>query len=282
MGMGELKRTAIVYDYDGTLARGNIQENSFIPEVGMTKEEFWTEVKRLAVQNDADEILVYMQLMLREAGKKHIDVTDKMLRLHGGTSQFFEGLSDGCWFVRMNAFAERHGLKLGHYIVSSGNQEMIEGSLVAKYFDKIFASRYLYNEVGIAEWPGLAINYTSKTQFLFRINKGVDNVWDNKAVNAFMPEPERPVPFSRMIFIGDGDTDIPSMKMTTHNGGHSIATYDPKRDDQSLRKVHSLIADGRVDFVAPADYSANSQMDIVVKGILGRIGRNEGYRPTED
>ena len=278
--MTQPKRTALVYDYDGTLARGSIQENSFIPDIGLKPETFWTEVKHLTKQYDADEILVYMQLMLREARKQKIEVTKEKLRLHGASSELFDGLVDKSWFDRLNAFAAERGLALEHYIVSSGTQEMIEGSPIADQFHQIFASRYIYNEKDEAEWPGLAINYTTKTQFLFRINKGIDNVWDNKATNAFMPQAERPIPFSRMIFIGDGDTDIPAMKMTTHYGGHSIAAYDhPKRDSSALDKIHSLISDGRVNFVAPADYSENAPMDILLKGILGRLARAEGYRP---
>ena len=273
------KRTALIYDYDGTLAHGNIQENSFIPSIDMTREEFWAEVKRLTKQHDADEILIYMQLMLREAHKKKFKVTREALRTHGKSSQLFNGLDDKSWFERLNVFAADRGLALEHYILSSGTQEMIEGSLIAGAFKAIYASRYIYNENGEAEWPSLAINYTTKTQFLFRINKGINNVWDNKAINAFMPETERPIPFTRMVFIGDGDTDIPAMKMTSHYGGHSIAAYDPKRDPHSLWKIHTLISDGRVNFVAPADYTENAAMDILMKGILGRIARAVGYRP---
>jgi len=278
--VNQLKRTAIVYDYDGTLARGSIQENSFIPEMGMTRKEFWSEVKRLTKKSDADEILVYMQLMLKRAKEKKIAVTREKLREHGRASQLFDGLADHSWFKRLNAHAEERGLTLEHYILSSGTQEMIEGSLIADDFKHIFASRYIYDDKGKAEWPGLAINYTTKTQFLFRINKGIENAWDNAAINAYMPEAERPIPFSRIIFVGDGDTDIPAIKMATHNGGHSVAVYDPQKDERSISKIYSLISDGRVDFVAPADYRDNSQMDILVKGILGRIARAEGYRPT--
>lgn len=271
------KRTAIIYDYDGTLAKGNIQENSFIPAIGITPEKFWHKVKYITKKNDADEILVYMQLMLRKAAKKRIKITKKQLRRHGENSQLFRGLKDNTWFQRLDTFAEKQGLYLEHYIISSGIQEMIEGTPIAGAFKQIFASRFMYNKAGEAEWPSLAINYTTKTQFLFRINKGIDNVWDRDTINSFMPEAERPIPFSRMIFIGDGDTDIPAMKMTSHYGGHSIATYDPEKE--VLETIHNLISDGRVNFVAPADYSKNSAMDILVKGILGRIARSEGYRP---
>lgn len=277
--MTDLKRTAIVYDYDGTLARGNIQENSFLPAIAMERSEFWREVKRLTKEHDADEILVYMQLMLRKAQERGIEVTREEFKHHGENSDLFAGLANLSWFERLNSFAHQLGLSLEHYIVSSGTQEMIEGSIIAKAFKEIFASRYLYNDKGQAEWPSLAINYTTKTQFLFRINKGIENVWDNGAINAFMPEGERPVPFARMIFIGDGDTDIPAMKMTSYQGGYSIAAYDPDRDGRSMDKIHRLIADDRVNFVAPADYSEYAPMDILLKGILGRIARKEGYRP---
>lgn len=275
----QLKRTAIVYDYDGTLAKGNIQENSFLPSIQLETSEFWKMVKETTREQDADEILVYMQLMIAEAAKSNVEISKKVLRNHGKNSRLFEGLKDGEWFSRVDSFGKSMGLAIEHYVVSSGTQEMIEGSPIAKHFERIFASRYMFDSNGIAMWPSLAINYTTKTQFLFRINKGVENVWDNKKVNSFVPEEERPVPFRRMIFIGDGDTDIPAMKMTTHNGGSSIAAYDPERDKRTLDKIHGLISDKRADFVAPADYRADSQMDILLKGILGRIARDEGYRP---
>ena len=277
--MTHLKRTALIYDYDGTLAHGNIQENSFIPSIDMTREEFWAEVKRLTKQHDADEILIYMQLCCVRRTRRNSRLHERPYVHMASPHNSLNGLDDKSWFERLNVFAADRGLALEHYILSSGTQEMIEGSLIAGAFKAIYASRYIYNENGEAEWPSLAINYTTKTQFLFRINKGINNVWDNKAINTFMPETERPIPFTRMVFIGDGDTDIPAMKMTSHYGGHSIAAYDPKRDPHSLWKIHTLISDGRVNFVAPADYTENAAMDILMKGILGRIARAEGYRP---
>jgi len=170
----------------------------------------------------------------------------------------------------MNKFAMEHGLELLHYIVSSGIEEMIRGCSIQSAFHRIYASKYIYDE-DVAAWPGVAINYTTKTQYLFRINKGVENHWDNAAINTFMSEASRPVPFKRMIFVGDGDTDIPAMKMVAYQGGHSIAVYDEQREKKDLDKIHRLISDRRVNFVAPANYEEHSQMDIVVKGILGRV-----------
>lgn len=263
---------AIVYDFDGTLARGNLQETSFIPDVGLTPAEFWTEVKRRTREYDADEILVYMHLMLEKAREKERSVTIEELRRHGEQAPLFPGLAGGEWFRRINSFAAAQGFQLRHYIVSSGIAEMIEGCPIKSEFTYIFASRYIYRD-GKAEWPGLAINYTTKTQYLFRINKGIENCWNNEAINKYMREEERPVPFDRMIFLGDGDTDIPTMKMLTYQGGSSVAVYDEQRSARDLQKIHGLISDGRVEFVAPANYQENSQIDIIVKGIIGRMAR---------
>lgn len=278
--MTEPKRTALIYDFDGTLAHGNLQETSFIPDIGMTKEDFWDEVKTRAREHDADEILVYMHLMLDKAREKSVQVTVEDLKRHGDKAPLFPGLLDKSWFDRINEHATERGLALEHYIVSSGIHEMIEGCPIRDAFRQVFASKFIYVD-GVAAWPGVGINYTTKTQYLFRINKGIDNHWDNVSINNFMPEEERPIPFDRMIFLGDGDTDIPTMKMLTHKGGHSVAVYDPNRTDRDLQKIHKLISDGRVEFVAPADYEENSQIDIIVKGILGRIARMQGYRPAK-
>jgi phosphoserine phosphatase len=270
MSSAELKKTAIIYDFDGTLARGNLQECSFIPQVNMTRDQFWGAVKQMTQDEDADEILVYMHLMLAKAAEAHVEVTKAMLREHGRNAPLFDGLKDLAWFTRINEFAGKHGLLLQHYIVSSGIEEMICGCRIQNAFHKIYASKFIYNGE-IAAWPGVAINYTTKTQYLFRINKGVENHWNNKSINHYMPGRARPIPFERMIFLGDGDTDIPTMKMLTYQGGHSIAVYDEQREKRDLEKIHGLIADSRVDFVAPANYAENSQLDIIVKGILGRI-----------
>src|SRR5262249_16790810 len=151
------------------------------------------------------------------------------LRGFGARLDLFAGVADGSWFDRIDAFAARLGLVVSHFIISSGNYEIIEGSPIFSRFERVFPSRFAFVD-GLGALPSVAINYTSKTQFLFRINKGIENVWDNQAINAYTPEERRPFPFKRMIFLGDGDTDVPTMKMMTHKGGVSIAVYDPDRD----------------------------------------------------
>ncbi|MGY6661306.1 MAG: HAD family hydrolase [Glycocaulis sp.] len=259
---------AIIYDFDGTLARGNLQERSFIPDIGMTKEDFWKEVQERAKIEDADEILVYMNLMLRRAAKSR-RFSREELEAHGKKADLFSGLEKGDWFKRINKFGKSKSLNISHYIVSSGIEEMIKGCSISQFFSHIFASKFIYNDDGLASWPGNAVNYTTKTQYLFRINKGIMNTWDHRKLNSFMPEYKRATPFENMIFIGDGDTDVPTMKMLNYKGGTSIAVYE-----EDEKKVHNLIADGRVNFVAPADYREGSPLEIQVKGAVGRISRS--------
>ncbi|HEX2734814.1 MAG TPA: HAD family hydrolase [Polyangiaceae bacterium] len=275
-------RTALVYDFDGTLAPGNIQEHSLIPKhLGTTKEAFWAAVDKEKRSHDADEILVYLKQLMERARAVGNPLTRALLQKHGAETPLFEGALG--WFQRIDTHALARGLVLEHYVISSGNQEMIEGTQIGDRFRKIFASRYSYDEQGYALWPAVAINYTSKTQYLFRINKGVDNVWDNEPVNRWLPNEERPIPFSRIVYFGDGDTDIPSMKTVRQQGGHAIAVFDPARwaRHELQQKVYNLISEDRTHFVVPADYTDGSQLDITVKGILGRIARDEAGFRTE-
>lgn len=273
-------RTALVYDFDGTLGPGNIQDHSLLPEyLQISKQAFWDRVAVEKLEQDADEILVYLRLLLELAAARGLTVTREILRQHGARTPLFAEVES--WFDRIDAYAAERGLVLDHYVISSGNEEMILGTRIARHLKKVFACRYSYDGSGNARWPAVAINYTGKTQFLFRINKGIDNSWDDEPVNRWVPPSERPVPFSRIIFLGDGDTDIPAMKMVRHQGGHSVAVFDPERwaKRELQNKVYNLIAEDRAHFVVPADYTEGGQLDITVKGILGRIARNEaGYR----
>ncbi|MCY3874699.1 MAG: HAD family hydrolase [Rhodobacteraceae bacterium] len=269
MSKEKRKRTALVYDFDGTLARGCLQDVSFIPDIGMKKKKFWEEVRARARDQDVDEILMYMQLMLE---KKPDKVTAKYLSSHGKGAKLFDGLADRSWFDRINKHANGLGLSLEHYIVSSGIEEMIEGCRIRDAFTSVFASKFHYRDC-VAECPGVAINYTTKTQYLYRISKGIENHWDRKEINRQIPSNELPIPFRRMVFLGDGDTDVPSMTMLRKKGGHSVAVYDPKKNGRN--EVHELIADNRVNFVAPADYREGSELGIIVKGVLSHIARHD-------
>lgn len=281
-----LLKTALIYDFDGTLARGNMQEVTFIPSVGMGVGDFWGEADRLTREADGDNILMYMQLMLHRARELKQPITRKLLAEHGQDVKLFDGLKTDLtgpgWFDRINAFGAQYGLDIEHYIISAGLEEMIDGCPIREAFTHVFASKFVYGEDGVAIWPAVGVNYTTKTQYLFRVNKGVLNHYEHERINRFMADEDRPVPFDRMIFLGDGDTDVPTMKMMHSKGGYSIAVYDPRNSDRDQQKLYSLISEDRVNFVAAADYREGTALDLIVKGLIGRIAINAGTMPAAD
>jgi len=270
-------RTAIIYDFDGTLAPGNIQEHSLLPcYLGVSPSDFWAEVARRKQLHDADEILCYLGLLLEKAKARELPITYEVLKSQGRDTPLFDGV-DG-WFARVNAYAETLGLSLDHYVISSGNEELIAGVRIVDQFRKVFASRYAYDSNGLAVWPAVVVNYTTKTQYLFRINKGIENAWENEPVNRWQPMADRALPFERMIYLGDGDTDIPSMKTVHQLGGNAVAVFDPSKwhTTEIQERVQRLISEDRVKFVVPADYRPASQLDVTIRGLLGRVARDAG------
>lgn len=261
-------RVAIIYDFDGTLSPGNMQEFGFIQAIGKNPEEFWEETNRLSKEENADSVLTYMYAMLKKAHQQNKTLSRESLRSFGKKIELYPGVKD--WFARINAYGARIGLSISHYVDSSGLTEMIEGSPIAKEFRQIYACSYLYDENGIAYWPAVVVNYTTKTQYLYKINKGIEEVSDNTRVNEFLPVTERPVPFSHMIYLGDGSTDIPSMRMLIKFGGHAVAVYKPN-DENKKAVAERLRAEGRVHFACEANYLEGSDIDSIVKSILNKI-----------
>ena len=259
---------ALIYDFDGTLAPGNMQEYDFIPAVGKSNMEFWHEANTLAEEQDADQVLTYMARMLQAAQSKGLSLRREAFRESGRNVRFYRGVVE--WFGRINEYASERGINVLHYVNSSGLKEIIEGTAIAHEFKNIYACSFLYNVDGIAYWPAVAVNYTNKTQFIFKINKGVESVYDSTQVNRYIPEDDRPVPFKHMIYVGDGTTDIPCMRLVKNFGGHSIAVFNPEQES-GRESLGSLIHDNRVNHVCPADYSAGSDIDTVVKTIIDKI-----------
>ena len=256
---------AIMYDFDKTLCTKDMQEYTFIPNVGLTPKDFWTESNQLAKDKKMDAILAYMYLMIEKAHAAKVSIRrDEFVKM-GKDLQFFPGVVD--WFMRINKIGDELGLSIEHYIISSGLHEIIEGSSIYKEFKDVFACEFLYNENDVACWSKNAVNYTTKTQFLFRINKGVLDISNDNDLNTYTPEDDRPVPFRNMIYIGDGLTDVPCMKLVKINGGYSIAVY--QRGKKS--KVEDLIINNRVNFIEPADYSEGSDLDKTVNLILSKM-----------
>ena len=257
---------AICYDFDKTLSPDDMQAQGYIQSVGYDISEFWDESNSMAVANDMDNNLAYMYKMVQESEGNFIFNKEKLAE-YGAKVKLFNGVNE--WFERIREYGKEHNVIVEHYIISSGLKEMIEGTKIAQNgaFEKIYASSFYYNNRGVAKWPAQVINYTSKTQFLFRIEKGVLDINDPGVNDYFSPEEMR-VPFRNMVYIGDSDTDIPCMKLVNSYGGHSIGVYNPITQDKE--KVHRMIKDKRIKYFAPADYSEGLELDCIVKAIIDK------------
>ena len=259
---------ALVYDFDGTLSPGNMQEFGFIQAIGKNPREFWQESDDIALDHDASNILSYMKLMFDEARNKGISLRREDFHRFGESVELYDGVLE--WFTLVNRYGKEHGVKVEHYINSSGLASMIEGTPIAKEFKKIFACSFIYNEDGEAVWPGVAVDYTAKTQFLFKINKGILSVQDNKKVNESKDEDNKRIPFPHMIYMGDGETDVPCMKIVKMFGGHSIAVYDPS-NKKKTNVAKKLLRQQRVNFITPTDYTEGSRTYKIVCSIIDKI-----------
>ena len=256
---------ALLYDFDKTLCTTDMQNYAFIPSLNMTPAEFWAETNQFGRTNRVDAILAYMYVMLREAKEKHLPLSREGLVEKGRDIVLFPGVLG--WFDRINRFGAEQGVQIEHYVISSGLREIIEGSPISGAFKEIYASEFYYDENGIPVWPKLAVNFTAKTQFVYRINKGVLDVSDDKTLNDSMPDDSKRVPFTNMIYIGDGLSDVPCMKMMRSYGGSAIAVYQ----GANRPGVEELLRKGRVDFIFPADYRPGTALDRTVKNIIRKM-----------
>ena len=243
---------AFLYDFDKTLCTTDMQNYAFIPSLGMTPAEFWAEANGFGRRNRIDGILAYMYIMLREAERKKLPFTREDLVEKGRQIELFPGVES--WFSRINAFGEAQGVRVEHYVISSGLREII-------------ASEFYYDETGRPVWPKLAVNFTAKTQFVYRINKGVLDVSDDKTLNDSMPDDSKRIPFPNMIYMGDGLSDVPCMKMMRAYGGQAIAVYQ----DANRTGVEELLAKKRVDFIFPADYREGRALEETARNIIRKM-----------
>ena len=256
---------AFLYDFDKTLCTTDMEDYAFIPSLGYTPAEFWGRANAFGWENRMDGLLAYMYTMIQECAAQNIKLDRAFLNHCGESIQLFPGVRE--WFARINAFGESLGVQVEHYVISSGLREIIEGSGIAQEFREIYACEFYYNENGDACWPKLDVNFTNKTQFVYRINKGILDVSRDKELNDSMPDDSKRVPFTNMIYMGDGLSDVPCMKMMRAYGGQAIAVYQAS----NRQGVEKLLADGRVDFIFPADYREGMELDRTVRDILRKM-----------
>ncbi len=265
-----MKKTtiALVYDFDQTLSTTYMQDYLLIPELGMSPNEFWKIANKWSVDNHADQITGSMYYFMKTAKEKNIKLTKDVFKNCGSLVKYYCGVET--WFNRINKFAERLNLEVEHYVISSGYEEIMEGVSINKYFTEICGCAFAYGKDGTPVWPARVINYSTKIQYISKINKGLDKL-DDVGVNEFMPKKDRRIPYSRIVYFGDGMTDIPSMKFIKERGGNAVAVYEPDSDNRSV--AIKLLKDDRVNFALPADYSDGSQIDNVIKTILEKISK---------
>ena len=256
---------AFLYDFDKTLCTTDMEDYAFIPSLGYTPAEFWGRANAFGWENRMDGLLAYMYTMIQECAAQNIKLDRAFLNHCGESIQLFPGVRE--WFARINAFGESLGVQVEHYVISSGLREIIEGSGIAQEFREIYACEFYYNENGDACWPKLDVNFTNKTQFVYRINKGILDVSRDRELNDYMPDDCKRVPFTNMIYMGDGLSDVPCMKMMRAYGGQAIAVYQAS----NRQGVEKLLADGRVDFIFPADYREGMELDRTVRDILRKM-----------
>ncbi len=268
-------KIGILYDFDKTLCTTDMQEYSFIKNLDMNSSDFWGEAAKLTKEHELEKILSYMFVMIRECKKRKIPLTEEYLKQCGENVVLFRGVET--WFDRINEFGSQMGVEIEHYIISSGTYEIIQGTPIAKYFKRIYACRYMYDENGEAIWPALAINYTLKTQYIYRISKGILDVTDDYNLNRLQDESLRRIAYRNMIYIGDGMTDIPCMKMVKEKGGKSIALYPAGKSEN----VRPLVDDDRINYVCVADYSPNSALEKIVKLMIENMAVLEKLKNKE-
>ena len=269
MSKPEKTTITLLYDFDKTLCDKDMQEYSFIPSIGMNAEEFWGEANRIATKNGMDRILAYMYLMIKQAKKNDIQITKEAFMELGKDVELINGVET--WFDRLSEYAKELDIEIEHYIISSGLSEIIQGTSIAKHFKRIYACEFHYNERGNADWAQQAINFTSKTQFIFRISKGVLDTSEDYVLNSYVAPDDRRVPYRNMIYIGDGLTDVPCMTVVKSRGGESIAIYH--QDERE--KAFKLIKENRVGYMAYADYGKGSDLEKIVKQIIEKMAIND-------
>ena len=267
---------AFLYDFDKTLCTTDMEDYAFIPSLGYTPAEFWGRANAFGWENRMDGLLAYMYTMIQECAAQNIKLDRAFLNHCGESIQLFPGVRE--WFARINAFGESLGVQVEHYVISSGLREIIEGSGIAQEFREIYACEFYYNENGDACWPKLDVNFTNKTQFVYRINKGILDVSRDKELNDSMPDDSKRVPFTNMIYMGDGLSDVPCMKMMRAYGGQAIAVYQAS----NRQGVEKLLADGRVDFIFPADYREGMELDRTVRDILLKMTITDRLREVNN
>lgn len=263
------KRIALLYDFDCTLADGFMQSFGLVQDLGHRDiNEYFEASNNLVGGEEMDMCLSMMAGIVRSANQQGKKVTREYLQGFGKNMKYYVGVEE--WFDRVNAIGARYGYEIEHYVISSGLKELIEGSSISKYFKRIYANFFAYDQDGVAYWPSQVVNYSSKVQYVYRVRKNVlDDLGDVSKVNEKMADSEV-LPFKNIIYLGDSQTDIPSFKVVKNSGGMAICVYDPA-SAKAKGVAQKCFIEGRVNYFVPADYSEGSDLFELVKNYIENV-----------
>lgn len=272
----------LVYDFDQTLSPGYMTDDVLFPHYGISGEQFWKKSHALVDEQGYDSELAYLKTLLDCLTPD--PPTNAELRALGGKLRLSPGLPD--MFTQLEqVLSPEHralGLKIEHYIISSGIKELLEGSSLRPHVKAVFGSEFAEDRQGRISFPKRVIGHTTKTQCLFRINKGM--LLPHEDVNDHMPPELRPIPFEHMIYLGDGPTDVPCFTLVRRYGGQAVAVYHAEDETRTgFRKCWQLSAHAdRVRHIAPADYRPNSHLRLMLEEMITEIADGILRRKREE
>jgi hypothetical protein len=262
---------AVVYDYDQTLSPTYMQDEVLFPAYGIDPARFWKKSQQLVRDEGWESELAYLKTLL-DSLPMDPPTNEDLVRL-GANLKFYPGLPE--MFGELNSLLnDAHhaiGIRIEHYILSSGMKALIDGSALKPFVKEIFGCEFATDSHGRITFPKRVISHTQKTQYLFRINKGLLDL--SQDVNDHMPQELRPVPFPNMIYVGDGPTDVPCFTVMKQFGGQSIAVYNPNDPTlNSFRKCYQLSAHAnRIKHIAPSDYRSGSHLRLILDEMIREI-----------
>ena len=260
-----MKKIALCYDFDGTLCSGYMQDQKLLHDCKIEPKNFWIKVVNYAKENHCDPTLAYLMLLEQQMRSAGLKVNAETFKKYGRELKLFKGVNE--WFSRIKQFGKLHNIEIQHFIISSGLADVIKGCTFIKDINLVYASSYIYDD-GKGVWPKLSVNYSNKVQFLYRINKGTFDVFDQVGVNAKKDANDSVnIPFENFIFFGDGETDVPCFSVNQKNSGKNICIYE-KGNEKSFDIGKKLYSEGRVHYLLDGDYSENSEIDKLIKQFI--------------
>ncbi len=272
-----MKRIALIFDFDDTLAADST--SAYLKSKGVDVLKFWQESVDKLINSDWDPIPAYLYEMICLHNENKAQITKSSMQEFATNIAFHKGVED--FFTNITNWLEQENkdYKIEFYIISSGIGEIVRNTRISKLFKNIWCNEFNYNRNGDIVFPRKVMSYTDKTRYLFQISKGIvgEKAYSNPfQVNNKILSNAYYIPFTQMIYIGDGYTDIPCFSLLRQNQGHAIAVYD-RSDKQKLEKAWSFREEDRVDNLHSADFRDTSDLYATIQMIIKNIIKKVDY-----